>query len=284
MKIQSSVSSYYDDKIEKRKNDLINCFDMVINGQKSSAYSNLKPTIYSILVDSFNSIKKQSWVNDDIMNYYNKSIKDLHPVYDNNWANFIPRLSKEDFDFFRGDGNQTYNIYYTFLFSSLEDVQNFIGFIKFICDDLYNGQIIGTDQIPFFTCKTHANFNSLITHNDTFKVFYYDKQLKDRIKRYIQDCISHFHLKKSDRPYDYGKDIKENLTMEEIFGLPEEQYIEKDKNFGSFGERLSKHIAKEFINKVSYSIKNHKVTSEQCYNYFKRQFYKLVINYSQNLS
>ena len=288
LKASNVLQNYYDDKIQKRKNTLIEIFDEILkHGKPMKTSGDFKISqIYDILTDSFKDISQYAWINDDTEKNYYEAINKLKPINDNNWANFIPNLSQDDYQFFKGDGNQTYNLYYTFQFADLQDVKKFVNFITNIVEQGLTKYEVQTTGV-FFQCKTHRYLKNLISHNDTFKVFYYDKGLKSQIQNYIQNVISRYGLKKVQRPYFSGKDVKQiGNAITDLFDgkITEQQYDVIQNNTGSFGQRLSKNISQYIIKCINYT-KQQKpnITAEQIYNGVKKMFYKFVQKFVNEL-
>ena len=288
LKASNVLQNYYDDKIQKRKNALIEIFDEILkHGKPMRTSGDFKIfQIYDILTDSFKDISQYAWINDDTEKSYYEAINKLKPINDNNWANFIPNLSKDDYYFFKGDGNQTYNLYYTFQFADLQDVKKFVNFITNIIEECLSEYQVCTTGV-FFQFKTHRYLQSLISHSDTFKVFYYDKELKSQIQNYIQRRISHYGLKKAQRPYFSGKDVKQiNDALGDFFSgkITKQQYDAIKNNTGSFGQRLSKNISQYIIKCINNTKQKHpNVTAEQIYNGVKKMFYNFVQKFVNEL-
>ena len=147
--------------------------------------------------------------------------------------------------------------------------------------------ILATGELPYFSFKTHNRLDTLITHNDTFKVFYYDKQRGHELQSYFNKAINYHNLNKVNRPYYTGADIKENINvLNDFFGgkITEQECDKLQNNMGSFGQRLSKNISSYIIEAIVNGKKKHpNLTSQDCYQWFKKQFLNLVQYYANKL-
>ena len=102
--------------------------------------------------------------------------------------------------------------------------------------------------------KTHRLLDSFLGHNDSFKVYYYDANLKNEVVGAVNQWISDNGIQTGSRAHQHGVDIK--------------------SGGGSFGQIISNQISTEFANLIKQH--GNKYTPEQYYEWIKKHLPSMV--------
>lgn len=122
-------------------------------------------------------------------------------------------------------------------------------------------QDLATTENEPISYKTHRLLDSFATHNDSLKIYFYNKELKDQIERVVKEWVKNTGVAISDRTHSFGVDAVDFND------------VNRDSK-NSYGMILSKHVAKAFAN----LIKTHKdkYTDSQYIDWLKINFDKLI--------
>jgi hypothetical protein len=87
--------------------------------------------------------------------------------------------------------------------------------------------------------KTHRHLGNFLTHNDSFKVYYYDIDVKDQVVAAVKEWLQDSQIQTTARSHEHGVDSK--------------------SGGGSFGQIVAVTVAKQ----IAELIKNHPQTSPE---------------------
>lgn len=139
---------------------------------------------------------------------------------------------------------RTYNYYITVA----KDKNNVGNFLKGQPELYLIMKKLSDENKTPITYKTHARLDGFITHNDSLKIYYYDHNLMDDVKKSVNEWLAKADVKTSARTHDHGVDIE-------------------GEDNGSYGELLAKIVLKQFFKIVDQYGK--KYTPEQYYEWIK---------------
>ena len=201
----------------------------------------LEKTIYGIIRNSgvgknvLNSANNINFTEENKKNW-KESFKKSPFTYEGGWSqiNFNPKLEKKS-------GNKTFNFYLTFE-KTKENLMNFTKGITNLNKKLY--QFSNEKQTPI-SWKTHNDLDYMVKDNDSFKIYYYDADIKNEITKLVKEWLSENNIKVSTRTHEHGVDAD----------------VGKGKQ--SYGEILSEKVVEEFIKVIKQN--GDKYTDEQYY-------------------
>jgi hypothetical protein len=201
----------------------------------------LEKTIYGIIRNSgvgknvLNSANNIGFTDENKKNW-TEIFKKSPFVYEGGWSqiNFNPNLKKKS-------GNKTFNFYLTFE-KNKENIVNFAKGINNLNKEL--NKFSNEKQTPI-SWKTHNNLDYMVKDNDSFKLYYYDEDIKKEVVDLVKKWLSDNNIKVSTRTHEHGVDA------------------DMGKGKQSYGEILSEKVVEEFIKVIKQN--GDKYTDEQYY-------------------
>lgn len=229
----------YQNNLNKYKKYLLQVFnDMNNNIQfpeellKIKYFPYLYKIIYRILIQTKDELKNNDWINEQIEKTYSEQVKKICKLQSGGWSQFIPdiriKINKE----------QLYNYYLTIKLNSQKDIKNYLKFLNELSKMVNNWT---KEENRFYTFKTFSNLDRFISHNDTLKIYFENKDDKNRIDKEVNQLMNKYNISKKQRLYDWGKDMSsDDMKLLQIMGI-------YDKMYGSYGERIAKYISNQIL-------------------------------------
>jgi hypothetical protein len=212
--------------IKKGETGLVKAFNSTIYGIiRNSGVG--KPVMNSANAIGFSEENKANW---------RKALTGPPFVTDGVWGQMDINKGLE-----KKEGDKTYNIYLT-LEKTRENIMNFAAGFSSLNKKLYDFSTLNKTPISW---KTHTNLDYLTADNDSFKLYYYDRDLKEEIMGLIQEWLKKNGIRTGKRTHVHGVDT------------------DLGKGKQSYGQILSDRITEEFIKVIEKN--GEKYTDEQYY-------------------
>lgn len=205
--------------LDGRKNDIISYITCLIESQQEPSRTCISP-IYGILTGNhkmgankelgFPAGSDKKW-----KDFFSSS----NFVSDGIWSqkNFMGNLGKKTGE------KLTLNYYVTIK----KEKNNIVLFVNKLSDlDKRLAEFSNKKQARI-SYKTHTILDAFITHNDSLKVFYYDKSIKNDIEKIVNDWIRENNIGIGSRKYSHGFDTKSDSGDKQSFGMILQNNIEK---------------------------------------------------------
>jgi hypothetical protein len=235
------------------KENILDHLRVKIRKPKESVIPQLKTHIYGIITGNARPEFLKIGFRDDQVDAYKKIIQNNLEITDggdwhqHNINSKMPRKSGKDV---------TYN-YYVTIEKTKENIIRFGNAINKI-EDLNEKltKISDKYQSPI-AYKTHKYLQKLFEHNDSFKVFYYDKAMRHDIEKAVNDWFKDNNINTGNRLYKHGIDAK----------------VDDEKQ--SYGTIIAGKIAAIFNGVIEKH--GSKYTAEQYYDWFTQNFENLIL-------
>lgn len=229
---------------DSNKNEILKFINKIINNEKVGEYDS---PFYKIIVGN-------PKVGDSLrMGFNNNEINKWKDYFSTKWFDTDGVWSQRNFNknIDRKTGkNRTLNYYITI--DKTKD--NIILFWNKLGDLDNKLSKLSNDKKTPISYKTHRLLDAFVSHNDSLKIYYYDKTLKQDIEKIVNEWINENKIKTSIRTHTNGVDIKDGG--------------------GSFGQILSNHIDKSLIDIIKKN--GNKYTDEQYFEWIKKYLPNLI--------